>query len=189
MYKIAIISSSIRIGRKSNRVALYFQKYLTEYHLATSVILDLLQYDFPIFKEKLSVQVNPNKTVLEFAEKIKAADGIIIVTPEYNGGYPASLKNVIDLLNKEWYHKPVAISTVSGGDFGGSQALILTQFSLWKLHAITVPVLFPVPNIDEAFKENGVPNDKIKMDKAADIFIKEMLWFIDAFKGKKTLKV
>ncbi len=45
---------------------------------------------------------HPSEGVLEFAKKVKAADGIIIVTPEYNGGYPASLKNAIDLLYVEW---------------------------------------------------------------------------------------
>ncbi len=184
MHNIAIISASVRIGRKSSRVALYFQKYLVYNKLANAEILDLANYNFPIFKETLSMQKNPSKTVLEFAEKVKAADAIIVVTPEYNGGYPASLKNVVDLLNKEWYHKPIAISTVSGGDFGGSQALILTQFSLWKLKAITIPALFPVPNIDDSFDENGLPIEKEKTDKLADIFIKEIFWFIDAFKGK-----
>jgi NAD(P)H-dependent FMN reductase len=188
MYKITILSSSIRIGRKSHRVALYFQKYLTENKLASAEILDLAEYDFPLFRERLSENGGSSENELDFAQKIKAADGIIIVTPEYNGGYPASLKNAIDLLTKEWFHKPIAISTVSNGDFGGNQALISTQFSLWKLHAITVPALFPVPNIDNTFDKNGKAINKEKTDKLADVFIKEIIWFIDAFRGKSPQK-
>ncbi len=80
---------------------------------------------------------------------------MIIVTPEYNGGYPASLKNVVDLLYPAWHRKPVAISTVSDGSFGGTQVITSLQFSLWKIRAWTVPAMFPVPKAQEAFDENG----------------------------------
>lgn len=89
---IAIISASVRTGRNSHRVALYFQNYITEHIIATVKILDLNDYKFPIFDERLRFLKNPPTQVLEFAEEIKNADAIIIVTPEYNGGYPASLK-------------------------------------------------------------------------------------------------
>jgi NAD(P)H-dependent FMN reductase len=178
MIHIAIISSSVRIDRKSHRVALYFQKYLIQNKIASVEILDLMEYDFPIFNEKLSLQKNPTKSVLDFADKINTADGIIIVTPEYNGGYPASLKNAIDLLYNEWHHKPIAISTVSSGDFGGSQAIMLLQFSLWKIKAFTVPALFPVPNIEKKFDEKGNSLHQEITDKLADIFINELMWFI-----------
>ncbi len=178
MTNIVIISSSIRTGRKSNRVALYFQKYLSDNKLAKAEIVDLMVYDFPLFHEKLSEQKNPSKKVLEFTKKIITADGILIVTPEYNGGYPASLKNVIDLLYKEWHHKPIAISTVSGGAFGGSQAIVLLQFSLWKIGATMVTAMFPVPNVEKTFDENGIATDKATTDKLARLFINELLWTI-----------
>jgi len=98
MRTIAIISSSVRRGRNSHRVALYFKNYLQDNSLAEAEIIDLKEYNFPVFDERLNKMDNPSADVLQFAERIRAADGIIIVTPEYNGGYPASLKNVIDLL-------------------------------------------------------------------------------------------
>lgn len=180
MPHIAIISSSVRQGRQSHRVALYFKNYLEQNKLATSEVLDLAVYNFPLFDERLRLQNNPTALALEFAEKIKTADGVIIVTPEYNGGYPASLKNVIDLLYDEWRRKPIAISTVSAGDFGGSQVITSLQFSLWKIQAWTVPVMFPVPKVQEAFSENGIPNDPTSTDKRAKIFVDELLWCIEA---------
>ena len=84
MKHISIISSSVRIGRKSHSVALYFQKYLLENNLATAEIIDLKKLNFPIFTERLCFQENPAQNVLDFASKIKSSDGIIIVTPEYN---------------------------------------------------------------------------------------------------------
>ena len=180
MASVVIISSSVRIGRNSHRVALYFKQYLEQEQLAAVEILDLFQYQFPIFEERLRLQKSPGKKVIEFGEKIKAADGVIIVTPEYNGGYPASLKNVIDLLYAEWYRKPVAISTISDGNFGGTQVITSLQFSLWKMKAWTVPAMFPVPFADKAFDETGKQVAKEDTDKRAGLFIKELMWCIEA---------
>jgi NAD(P)H-dependent FMN reductase len=180
MIHIAIISASVREGRKSHRVALYFSKYIAENKLASVEILDLKEFQFPVFNERLAFQVNSSPQAITFANKIKTADGIIIVTPEYNGGYPASLKNVTDLLYKEWYHKPIAIATVSDGPFGGAQVLTSLQFTLWKMKAWTVPALFPVPNVQDAFDEQANPIDKIQTDKRARLFLDELFWSIEA---------
>ncbi|MBC7628786.1 NADPH-dependent FMN reductase [Ferruginibacter sp.] len=180
MATIAIISSSIRTGRKSHRVALYFKKYIEERQLASVNILDLNEYKFPVFEERLKFQVSPDNKVLEFTKLITDADGVIIVTPEYNGGYPASLKNVIDLLYNEWHRKPVAISTVSDGVFGGTQVITSLQFTLWKIRAWTVPAMFPVPAVDKTFDENGIAADKESTDKKADAFVDELMWCIEA---------
>jgi NAD(P)H-dependent FMN reductase len=182
MTHIAIISSSVRTGRISHRVALYFKNFLETNELATAEILDLYEYNFPLFDERLRLQQNPSGAALDFAQRIKSADGVIIVTPEYNGGYPASIKNVIDLLYAEWQRKPVAISTVSDGVFGGSQVIISLQYSLWKIHAWTVPAMFPVPEAQDSFDEQGIPVDKTAIDKRATIFINELLWCIEAKK-------
>ncbi len=118
---IKIISASVRDGRNSHRIALYFNKYILDNNLATVEILDLKQYNFPLFNERLAYQKDPLPVVKDFADKIKTADGIIIVTLEYNGGYPASLKNITDLLYAEWKRKPIALATVSDGPFWGTR--------------------------------------------------------------------
>lgn len=180
MSKIIILSSSVRIGRNSDRVAMYFKKYIEDNKLAEAEIVDLNAYQFPIFNERLRFQTNPTPQTLEFADKIKSADGLLIVTPEYNGGYPAALKNVVDLLYDEWHRKPTAIATVSNGGFGGTQVITSLQFSLWKMRAWTVPAMFPVPKVQEAFDEQGNATDKTATDKRADVFVKELLWCMEA---------
>lgn len=186
MPHISIISSSVRTGRNSHRVALYFKNYLESNKLATAEILDLNEYNFPLFDERLRFQKKPSTAMLDFAGKIKSADGVLMVTPEYNGGYPASLKNVIDLLYDEWHRKPIAISTVSDGIFGGSQVITSLQFSLWKIRAWTVSAMFPVPKVQDSFDEDGNPLDKTATDKRATIFINELLWCIEAKKRMTT---
>lgn len=182
MYKIAIISSSIRNDRKSHNVALYFENYLAHNKLATPQIIDLKEYDFPLFDAPLKFQKNPSLKALEFKNQIISADGIIIVTPEYNGSFPASLKNAIDLLYEEWRHKPIAIVTVSSGGFGGSQCLISLQFVLFKMMAWTVPAVFQVANVQDNYDDKGNAIHKESTDAIAAPFIKELLWCIKADK-------
>ncbi len=172
---ISIISASVRTGRNSHRVALYFEKYLTENKLAETEMIDLMEYNFPIFEERLQFQTSPQPKTLEFAKKIKDSEGIIIVTPEYNGGYPASLKNVIDLLLVEWRHKPIAIATVSAGAFAGTQVITSLQFTLWKIKAWTITEMFAVAKVQDNYDENGNAINKEATDKIASGFINELL--------------
>ena len=180
MKNISILSASVRKGRNSHRVALYFKKYLEEHQLANVKIIDLADYNFPIFEERLRLIPAPTTSMLDFADEVTKADGIIVVTPEYNGGYPASLKNVIDLLYAEWKRKPIAISTVSAGAFAGTQVITSLQFTLWKIGALTVPAMFPVATIEKTFDVDGNPTEKEATDKKAAVFVKELIWWIEA---------
>lgn len=92
MPKIAIISPSVRKGRNSHKIALYFSNLLKEMDITDHEILDLLEYNFPLFNERLKFQESPTQGMISFSDKIKSASGVIIISPEYNGGIPASLK-------------------------------------------------------------------------------------------------
>jgi NAD(P)H-dependent FMN reductase len=182
MPKIAIISPSVRKGRNSHRIALYFSNLLKEMDIIDHEILDLMEYKFPLFNERLKYQESPTQGMISFSDKIKSAGGVIIISPEYNGGIPASLKNAVDLLTDEWRHKPVAFVTVSDGNFAGTQVIIPLQFTLWKLGALTLPATMRLPNIRNSFNENGVPSDKELTDKRAIAFINEFLRHIESIK-------
>jgi NAD(P)H-dependent FMN reductase len=182
MYNIVIISGSVRTGRNSHRVALYLKSYITGNQLSKVEILDLYECQFPIFSERLQYLQNPPDNVVKFADKIKAADGVIVVTPEYNGGYPAALKNVVDLLYPEWKRKPIGISTVSAGSFGGSQVGTSLSFTFLKIGALVTPAVYRVPTVQKAYDENGVPVEKEITDKRAKTFLDEFFWCVEARK-------
>jgi NAD(P)H-dependent FMN reductase len=184
--KIVILSSSVRIGRNSHRLALYFNNYITENKLADAEIADLYEYQFPVFNERLQYMPNPPANVLEFSQKINDADGVLIVTPEYNGGYPAALKNVIDLLYPEWRRKPVAIAAASDGQFGGTQVVTSLVFSLFKIGVLLVPARFHASSVQNNYDENGIPKDKEAADKRTKRFIDELLWCMEAKKRMDT---
>jgi NAD(P)H-dependent FMN reductase len=123
---------------------------------------------------------NPQENVLQFADKIVKADGVIVVTPEYNGGYPGSLKNAIDLLYSEWKRKPVGISTVSAGAFGGAQVGPSLAFLFVRIGALVTPAVFRVPKVQNAYDVNGIPVDKEATDKRAKPFFEEFTWCMEA---------
>jgi NAD(P)H-dependent FMN reductase len=185
---IVIISASVREGRKSHRVALFFKNFISENYPHHVDLVDLNDLQFPIFLERLKYLKNPTDTLLQYAQKIKNADGVLIITPEYNGGYPASLKNAIDVLYDEWYKKPVGIVTVSDGSFGGTQVITSLQFSLWKMKAWTIPAMFPVPRVDDTFDDNGLPKNKDAVLPRAESFLNELNWCMTAHEKMKSEK-
>ncbi len=180
MHDIVIISSSVRDGRQSHRVALFFQQFIDSRGLSKPEILDLKKYDFPMFEERLSRMDDPEPEWEAFADRVNRADGVLIVSPEYNGGYPASLKNVIDLMHKEWHRKPMAIATVSSGRYGGTQVITSLLFTLWKIGAWMVPAKYHVSNVATSYEEDGRSTNQELTDKLAGKFIDELVWCMTA---------
>lgn len=178
--RVAILSSSIRDGRKSHHVALHLERSVTAAG-DTADLIDLRAYRFPLFEERLKYQKAPAPNVVEFAQRIREADGVIVVTPEYNGGLPASLKNVIDLLSDEWNRKPIALCSVSNGAFAGSQVLVSLLFSLWKIRAWVVPSPLRVGSVQDAFGEDGMPiQDTEGWQRRTSAFLADLAWAMEA---------
>ena len=182
MPNIVIISASVRDKRKSHRVALFFQQFIESRGDANPELLDLKAYNFPLFEERLSRMDQPEPQWAEFAGKVNMADGVIIVTPEYNGGYPASLKNVIDFMYKEWHRKPMALVAVSDGRYGGTQVVQSLQFTLWKIGAWTVPARYHVSHADKTYDERGKPSNPEIVNRFAGQFVDELMWCVEAKK-------
>lgn len=176
MKRIAILSSSVRTGRLSHRVALYLQHYLTANELAETEILDLKAYDFPLFEERFAFLPNPSGKVIDFTERLVAADALIIVTPVYNASFPAALKNVIDLYLQEWRRQPVAVVSVTSGKVPGIATVQQLQALLLKLGALVVPMLCTVISAEETFDEKGTAASPAATEKLLRPMIDELLW-------------
>src|ERR1044071_4689190 len=109
-YYIPIICGSTRRERQSIKVAKFVLKKLQERKGVETELLDLFELNFPIMEERLHRRDDPPPGLKEFGEKIGRADSFIIVTPEYNNGYPGGLKNALDYLLLEYERKPVQIA-------------------------------------------------------------------------------
>ena|SRR5256885_15030045 len=94
-YYIPIIVGSTRRERQSIKVARFVFARLQQRQGVKTELLDLLEYNFPIMEERLHRRNDPPPRLQEFGDKIGRADSLVIVTPEYNNGYPGVLKNEI----------------------------------------------------------------------------------------------
>lgn len=175
---IVILSTSIRKSRKSHRAALYLNEYINSKTEANSEIYDLLEADFPLFHERLQFLENPSEEAIKYAEKIDNADAIIVVSPEYNGGYPASFKNAFDLLYSQWLNKPIGLVSASSGRFGGTQVIQKLQLLYTKLGAQVMGPGVSVAFVDKVFGENGEINDE-QVEKAMNNYVSRIIDNID----------
>jgi NAD(P)H-dependent FMN reductase len=184
MFKIPIIVASTRRERKSPRVATFVTNQLKATGRAEPEVIDLLELNLPIMEERLRMRDDPPPGLKAFAETIRNADALVVVTPEYNNGYPGVLKNALDYLLPEYKRKPVGIVTVSGGDFGGLNCLAQLRHIFLHMGAIPVPARLPVQRVQDTFSEAGTPVDQAYY-KRTDVFLAELLWLTEAVSEQK----
>jgi NAD(P)H-dependent FMN reductase len=153
--KIAIISSSTRNGRVSHRIALALAKQVGRVgHEA--VIIDLLDLKLPMFSERYPHIPDKPKSWTKTMETLQASDGIIFLTPEYNGSFSSGLKNFIDVFAKEGFRgKPIGVATGSTGAMGGVRAAYQLQQVVLSLFAYPQPQMLTVGEMQHRFDETG----------------------------------
>jgi NAD(P)H-dependent FMN reductase len=119
---ILVILGSVRRGRQSARVATFVMARLARLDGVAASLVDLAALQLPIMEERLGRIDPPPPGLADLGASIEAADAIIIVTPEYNHGYPGVLKNALDYFFPQFRRTPVALVTVSAGGHGGVNA-------------------------------------------------------------------
>jgi len=186
-YYIPIIVGSTRRDRQSIKVARFVFARLQQRAGVTTELLDLLEYNFPIMEERLHRRDDPPPRLKEFGDKIGRADSLIIVSPEYNNGYPGVLKNALDYLLPEYERKPVGIVTVSAGGYGGITCLAQLRLVTIGMGAFPIPENLSVSRVHDTFQGDGTPND-VAYEKRAAAFLDEVLWFTEAIVTQKARK-
>lgn len=111
----------------------------------------------------------------EWRDAILRADGLVIVAPEYNHGYPGALKSVLDLLLKEYIHKAVAFVGVSSGTWGGTRVIESMVPMVRELGLTASFADLNFPNVKEKFDQNGVLLDSAYEKRVKD-FLDELVW-------------
>jgi NAD(P)H-dependent FMN reductase len=120
--KVQLIIGSTRQNRLSPTIAEWIKSQVAANDELELEVIDLKDVDLPLFDEPLPPTMAPaaSAPAKAWSAKVSQADAFIILTSEYNAGYPAPLKNAIDYLLEEWKNRPVAI--VSYGFGGGLSA-------------------------------------------------------------------
>jgi NAD(P)H-dependent FMN reductase len=107
--RVAIIVGSTREGRFGDTVARWFTTQARQCSDMALDVIDLVDLDLPMVYPAM-----PGPAVQVYIERIDRADAFVVVTPEYNHGYPASLKQAIDLPRAEWREPPPALDVHQG---------------------------------------------------------------------------
>lgn len=153
--KITIVSSSTRNGRISHRIALAIEKQVKKLG-HQSEIIDLLKLELPTFTERFALVDNKPENWQETMDKLINSDGIIFLTPEYNGSYSSGLKNFIDVFAKQGFRdKPIGVATGSTGSLGGVRAAYQLQQVILSLFAYPQPHMLTVGEMQKKFDETG----------------------------------
>jgi len=162
MPRLAVIVASSRPGRIAVPVAEWFSGLAREHGGFEVDVVDLAEVGLPFLDE-------PNHPRLKqyehdhteaWSKRVEAADAFVVVTPEYNYGMPAILKNALDYLHHEWAYKPVAFVSY-GGVSAGTRSVQMTKQVVTTLRMFPIPESVAIPFVHQFLDDEQrlVPND------------------------------
>ena len=190
--RIALIIGSTREGRFSERAAQWVQDRIARLpHDIELDVIDLRDHPLPPFDGASPIRTPreyADPEVAEFARRVDAADGFLVLTPEYNHAYPAVLKNAIDWTHVEWNRKPVAF--VSWGSVGGARAVEQLRAVVVELEA--APLRHAVHILpDLMFPAWSAPAFDVEMLSGADdrlaLAVADLVWWADALASARAV--
>ncbi|MFG3369820.1 NADPH-dependent FMN reductase [Streptomyces sp. NPDC090032] len=184
--RAAVVIGSNREGRFGPVVADWLMSLLGERPDFAVDVIDVAATDLPT-----ALSYDPSAEVrAELAKvtpKLAAADAFIVLTPEYNHSYPASLKNVIDWHHAEWQAKPVGFVSY-GGISGGLRAVEHLRTVFAELHAVTVRDTVSFTNAGSHFDESGAHRDPEAPAAAVKSMLDQLAWWSKALRDAKEVR-
>ncbi|MFZ1702686.1 MAG: NAD(P)H-dependent oxidoreductase [Pyrinomonadaceae bacterium] len=160
-----------RENRESENVANWVSSKMLERDDIETQLFDVREFHLPY--DHYGTEIG--RDFPEWRDAIIKADGIVIVTPEYNHGYPGSLKGVLDLLLKEYIHKAVAFVGVSAGPWGGTRVI---EACVPMVRELGLAVTFSdlnFPKVNHKFdKEGNLLDDAYNQHVSG--FLDELVW-------------
>jgi NAD(P)H-dependent FMN reductase len=187
MTVISVIIGSTREGRFSEKPARWIFNYLQNRNGIDARLLDLRDFPMPFFDERTPPAMPgrapyEHDAVKRWTAAIAQADGFVLVTPEYNYGPPAVLKNALDWVYPEWNRKAVAFVSY-GGAMGarGVQQLRQTAIEL-QLAPVRSSVHIPVATLWAHFQGGDVAAGLAELEAPAKTMIDDLLWWTAALK-------
>ncbi|MEV5765383.1 NAD(P)H-dependent oxidoreductase [Micromonospora sp. NPDC052213] len=165
--RLAVIIGSTREGRVGDRVARWFVDRADAHDGLTVNVVDLADYDFPA-----GYPAEPTPAMRAFAEQVGRAEAFVVVTPEYNHSFPASLKQAIDYAYDEWQAKPVGFVSYGCGSVG-LHAVDQLRTVFTALHAVTTR---DVVGVDLLCGEpTPLATDQLRRD--ARVLLDQLCWW------------
>ncbi len=169
---IPVLLGTARDNASSDLVAAHVHKLLVLRGVESELI------DPADYHEKKTFE---QEHVQPWASMMQKADGLIIVTPEYNHGYPGPLKEMLDALYEEFARKPVAVCGVSSGGLGGVRVVEQVKLVTIELHMCPIRESVYFSNVRELFNEDGSIKDP-SFDERCNKMFEELLWYARVLK-------
>ena len=121
------------------------------------------------------------------ARKIRDADGFVFVTGEYNWGVQPGLKNLTDHFLEEWFWRPAAIASYSGGRLSGVRAATAWHGILSEMGMVVVSSTIAVGPIGQTLSAEGEPvgESGARLERAFPRFADDLLWWVEAAKEQR----
>jgi NAD(P)H-dependent FMN reductase len=191
MTTISVIVGSTRQGRFSEKPARWIWQHLKKRDGVDARLLDLRDYPMPFFDQP-STPAMPGRPAFEhdvvqkWTAAIERSDGFVFVTPEYNYGTSAVLKNAIDWVYSEWNRK--AVGFVSYGSAMGARAvqqLRETAIEL-QLAPIRASVHIPVATLWAHYQGGDVEAGLAQLEAPANALMDDLLWWTAALKRARS---
>lgn len=156
MYQLKVIIASTRPGRKGPAIAYWLVEMLKGQSDFEIELLDLKEIDLPFVDEPEHprLQQYQHEHTKKWSKKINAADAFIFVTPEYNFGYPATLKNALDFLYQEWTYKPLGFVSY-GGISGGTRSVQMLKQVVTALKMVPLTEAVHIPYFNKHIDDEG----------------------------------
>jgi NAD(P)H-dependent FMN reductase len=166
---IPVILGTARHGRKSEAAARFVFEQTKKRPDIETELIDVCK--LPMKLDDAGEQMKDP----QFSAIIERCDGLIIVTPEYNHGYPGLLKHALDMNLEEYIHKAVGICGVSAGPFGGARVIEALLPVMRELGLVTIFWDVNFGNVQKLFDEQGNLLDQ-SFVRRVDKFLNELVW-------------
>ena len=180
--KTGIIVGSTRQGRMGERVARWVEQRVKLRPALSTTWIDVAEWTFAPYPHaqptKMAEKSYADPRERAWVELVAAQDAFIIVTPEYNHGYPAGLKNALDYTYAGWNKKPVAFVSY-GGPSGGVRAVQQLRQVAVELQMAPLRDEVNLPFVFRALDDAGVPKDE-HHHKRAEAMLDELVWWGNA---------
>ncbi|MEV5750636.1 NAD(P)H-dependent oxidoreductase [Actinoallomurus sp. NPDC052308] len=188
-FRVAVIVGSVREGRFGTTVADWFADRARRRTDVDVDVIDLAEVGLPLVFPAFGTAPAPDTTraLKTVTPRLAAADAFVVVTPEYNHSFPASLKNLIDWHSAEWHAKPVGFVSY-GGLSGGLRAVEHLRPVFAELHAVTVRDTVSFHGARERFDAEGRPVDPDGCDAAAETLLDQLLWWAHALRDARAAR-
>jgi len=167
---IPVILGTVRKGRASENVARFVFEQVKQREGVETEFIDIRELNFPA--DDAGEQIKDPR----FSATCARADGLVVVTPEYNRGYPGMLKHVLDSNLKEYIHKAVGVCGVSAGGFGGTRVIENLLPVLRELGLVTIFWDGNFSGAQKLFDGDGKIIDEATHAKRIDKFLGELIW-------------